>query len=186
MVDQTTNAFFESLYDTTYPQIVLFVTKRCSDPTQIADIMQDIYADVYAVMMQKGCAYLQNPGAFVQHVAKKKLARYYGWKERLREMIPLFGQNREDDEEFETLELLLDDLPVVEQVEKGLLLSDIAAQLATKPLDVQRIFLLYYSLDMPIRRIAAELNLRESSVKNKLYRTIGELRRLYGKDEVKP
>ncbi len=184
MVDQSINVLFNELYDKTYTQTALFVTKRCDDPAQIADVLQEIYADVFAAITVKGLGYMKNPEAFVRHVAKKKLARYYGWKSRLRDWLPLFAVNQEIDDEYEVIPIALDDLPIDEQVEKKLLISEISELLAAKPADVQKIFMLHYSLDLPIRRIAEELKLSESTVKTKLYRTLNELRKIYRKDGI--
>lgn len=182
MVDQTTNAFFEKLYDTTYEKTALFVTRRCDDTTQISDVLQEIYAEVFTTLADKGCDYVKNPTAFVYHVARKKLARYYDWRSRLRDWLPLFNTNQEDGEEYEVIPVELDEIPISEQVESKLLLREIAERLKEKPTDVQKIFLLHYSLDLPLNRVAKELGMKEATVKTKLYRTIAELRTFYRKD----
>lgn len=182
MVDQTIHTLFEQLYDTTYRETVSFVTKRCADPAQICDIVQEVYADVYTAMCDKGEAYLHKPQAFVRHVAKKKLARHYAWTSQLKSMLSVFAFDSDGEEEDEPPLPDLDTLPVEEQAETHLLVRDITRRLAEKPAEVQKIFLLYYSLDLPIRQIAQVLHLNESTVKTKLYRTVGELRELYRKD----
>lgn len=182
MVDQTINAFFEKLYDTTYAQTVLFVAKRCDNPAEISDILQEIYADVFATLISKGCNYIKNGGAFVQHLTKKKLARYYSVRSRLKDWIPLFNVNQQSDEEYEAIPIELDEMLIEQQVENKVMMSEISKILSKKPADTQKIFLLYYSLDMTIEQIAIELKLNKSTVKTKLYRTIAELRKIYGKD----
>jgi RNA polymerase sigma-70 factor (ECF subfamily) len=46
----------------------------------------------------------------------------------------------------------------------------------SKPEDVQKVFYLMYDVDLPISEIAQALSMSESGVKNKLYRTLKELR----------
>ena len=48
-----------------------------------------------------------------------------------------------------------------------------------KDLITAKVFYLYYTLDMKLSDIATELNITESNVKNRLYRTIKELRKKY-------
>ena len=47
---------------------------------------------------------------------------------------------------------------------------------------IAKIFYLYYVCDLKIYEIAEELNLTESTVKHKLYRTLDELKSKYRKD----
>ena len=56
------------------------------------------------------------------------------------------------------------------------------AYIEQKPPDVKKIFYLFYNIGLSIPEIAGELSLSESGVKNKLYRTIKELRNLLMKE----
>ena len=53
--------FFEALYEETYPATLRLVTRGCADADRIPDLMQDIYADVYAAILTRGTAYFTNP-----------------------------------------------------------------------------------------------------------------------------
>lgn len=55
-------------------------------------------------------------------------------------------------------------------------MEEIHLHLKRKSADVRKIFYLYYSLELTISEIAVELEMTESNVKNKLYRTLAELR----------
>ena len=93
-------------------------------------------------------------------------------------------QYRSDDDDTDALELLPDDVVVEDKVIDDIVISELRGEIAKKPLVTQKIFYLYYSLDMTIPQIAKLLKLGESYVKNKLYRTIKELRQIFsGKDE---
>lgn len=46
-------------------------------------------------------------------------------------------------------------------------------------MDIRKIFYLYYSLELTIAEIAVELEMTESNIKNKLYRTLAELRQRF-------
>lgn len=172
--------FFEDLYNQTYNDTLLYLTRRCGDPTQLPDLLQEVYSEVYLVLLQKGPAYLKNPPAFVRHIARTKLRRFYTWRQRMQQWIPLQRQDP-DGELYDDPALLKLPQPPrpEEQVETKWLLESIAAQLKTYPPDVQKIFICHYQLDMTLRQIAQALGMKESTVKAKLYRTLQKLRTRY-------
>lgn len=177
--------FFEALYEDTYADTLRYLTRRCADPAQLPDLMQEVYAEVYAVLLEKGGGYLRDPAEFVRHVAKAKLRRFYTLRQRLGTLIPL-QRTAQDGELYDEPDLQqADQPPLPEQlVEDKLLAAEIAARLKTFPPDVQRIFVCVYALDMTLRQTAALLGMKESTVKAKLYRTLAKLRELYRKDGV--
>lgn len=181
---QNLTRFFEALYEETYPDTLRYLTRRCADPSQLPDLLQEVYAEVYAVLLQKGCGYLRSPAAFVRHVAKAKLRQFYTLRQRLGTLIPL-QRTTPDGETYDEPDLQQAETqpPLPEQlVEDKLLAAEIAARLKTFPADVQRIFVCVYALDMTLRQTAALLGMKESTVKAKLYRTLAKLRELYRKD----
>jgi len=59
-----------------------------------------------------------------------------------------------------------------------LLLDFVKQHLREKPDSVKRVFYLFYEFEMTIPEIAEALGISEFNVKNKLYRTLKELREL--------
>ena len=53
----------------------------------------------------------------------------------------------------------------------------------SKPEDVKKIFYLYYDMGLTVPEIAEKLSVSQSNVKNKLYRTLKELRNLLSENE---
>jgi RNA polymerase sigma-70 factor (ECF subfamily) len=51
--------------------------------------------------------------------------------------------------------------------------------LQSKPVEIRKIFYLYYYMNLSIAEIAEALSTKESTIKNKLYRTINEFRNRY-------
>ena len=178
---QQVTPFFEALYDQTYDATLLYLTRRCADPTQLPDLLQEVYSEVYAVLLQKGSGYLQNPPAFVRHVARAKLRRFYTLRQRLRQWVPLQRQDAEGElYDDPALEQAAWQMPQPgDQVEEKWLLESIAATLKTYPPDVQKIFICHYQLDLTLRQTAEALGMKESTVKAKLYRTLQKLRTIY-------
>lgn len=183
MVDQQITTLFNKVYDETYGKILTYVTGKCGNTEDISDIMQEIYLEVYTVFLKKGVKYIKNTDAFVYKVAKSKVYRHYTLAEKLKRFIPLFAKN-EDDEEVNVADLNLMDTDLEENVANKWLLNQIALYISAKPDIVRRIFYLFYSCDLSIAQIAKKLSLSETSVKNKLYRTVKEIRELYGKGSV--
>ena len=181
---QSITPFFESLYEQTYHETLLYLTSRCADPTQLPDLMQEVYAEVYTVLLQRGAGYLRDPHAFVRHVAKSKLRRFYTLRQRLTRLVPLqkSGDDGETYDEPDLARLALQRPPPEQLAEDKLLAAQVAAQLKRCPPDVQKIFICHFWLDMTLRDTARALGMKESTVKAKLYRTLTKLRNDYAKD----
>jgi RNA polymerase sigma-70 factor (ECF subfamily) len=156
------------------------VTAKCGNTEDISDIMQEIYLEVYSVILKKGADYVKNTDAFVYKVAKAKVYRHYTLAEKLRRFIPMFAKN-EDNEEVNVADMNLSDMNLEEDIANKLLFERIAEYISSKPDVVRRVFYLFYYCDFSITQIAKRLSMSESGVKNKLYRTVKELRELYGK-----
>lgn len=172
---------FNGIYGETYLATARFVAAKCGSIHDIADILQDIYTEVYVTLVRKGADYPRNAAAFVRQVARTKVYKYYTMAERLRLLIPLSVQDEEGDETTITdFELPKDE--VEEMLVDRLLIDSIWERLSHEPDVVQRIFYLFYVCDRSIPEIAADLRIGRSNVKNKLYRTIKTLRTLYGKE----
>ncbi|HOJ48684.1 MAG TPA: sigma-70 family RNA polymerase sigma factor [Bacillota bacterium] len=180
MVDQQITTFFNKVYDDTYERILTYVTAKCGNTEDISDIMQEIYLEVYSVFLKKGTDYVKNTDAFVYSVAKSKVYKHYTFAERLKRLIPMFSKN-EDDEEVNIVDFNIADMRLEEDIANKWLFERIASYIAAKPDVVRRIFYLFYYCDLSIAQIAKKLSMSESGVKNKLYRTVRELRELYGK-----
>ncbi len=87
-------AFFNQLYEGTYKKTVAYVAKMCDDISQIHDIMQDIYTEVYLTIQSKGENYLKKPDAFVMQIAKCKVKQYYRNSRKIK-TIPLIYEDED-------------------------------------------------------------------------------------------
>jgi RNA polymerase sigma-70 factor (ECF subfamily) len=177
MVDQNIISLFNNIYDTTNRKVLGFITK-CSNTSDIRDIFQDTYMELYTVIVKRGLGYIENSEAFVMRIAKQKVYRYYSLLDRLKFAAPLFVADN-DGNEINIADLESDDYSLDISMLNRALIEDIRREISTKPQIVQKIFFMRYSLDMTIPEIAELLSVGESYVKNKLYRTISELRKLY-------
>lgn len=184
MVDQNLISLFNAIYDATNRKILGFITAKCGNTSDISDIFQDTYMELYAVIVKRGLDYIANSEAFVMRIARQKVYRHYSLLARLKFAVPLSVAD-EDGNEINIADLESDDCSLDISMLNSALLAEIRSALSAKPQIVQKIFLMRYSLDLTIPEIAELLSVGESYVKNKLYRTINELRELYvGKDGI--
>ncbi len=160
---------FNEIYDSTYRATLIYVTAKCRNTEDIADILQETYTELYTVMCRRGADYIKDTDAFVRKLAKSKVYRHYSLFERIRDNIAATELDEVFAEDSFDLENTVIDRLTVEEVDKHIF---------SKPQVTQKIFCMYFSLDMTISEIAKALDVGESYVKNKLYRTLGELREM--------
>ena len=177
MSDPNAASRFDEIYNSTSKAVLVFITAKCGRTADISDIFQDTYMELYQVLIKRGTEYITNDRAFVLKIAKQKLSRYYSLRERLRNFISLTAVNEDGKEvelsDFEADSFLAEDFAINHD-----LYETVKQFLHSKPEDVQKVFYLMYDVDLTIPEIAQALSISESSVKNKLYRTIKEIRKL--------
>ena len=177
MVDQSIASKFDELYNSTQRSVLSFIAARCGSTADISDIFQETYAEFYKLLNRRGVEYVTNGKALILRIAKRKIARHYSFLERIRMVLPLSIKN-EDGDEAESAEFEPDSFALEDFAENRLLLEEARQYVQSKPEMVQKVFYLFYDLDMSIAETAAALSISESNVKHKLYRTLKELRSL--------
>lgn len=173
MADQDQNAFFSELYDATHEKVLAYIIVKCGNTEDIADIFQETYTEIISIIRKRGVAYFKNPEAVVMRIAKHMVYRHYKLLESLRRFAKAvdFEDGNPEYEKISFEESLFTKLTV-----------DMAVgYLAKKDELTKKIFYLYYYMDKPIKEIAELFSIKESKVKNRLYRTIKELREYLSK-----
>jgi len=177
MSDPNIASRFDEIYNSTHKSVLLYITSKCGRTADISDIFQNVYMELYQVLRRRGADYIINDTAFVMRLARRKVARYYSLLERLRMFVSYDALNGQGDEvDFSDPEadgFLIEDF-VVDQED----LHNARRFIHTQPEAVQKVFYLFYELDLTIPQIARALSIGESNVKNKLYRTLKELKNL--------
>lgn len=168
---------FDEIYNSTRKAVLAFITAKCGRTADINDIFQDTYLELYQVLSKRGADYVTNGNAFVLRIAKQKIARHYSLLERLRFFISMTTTNK-DGEEVELSDLEADAFLTEDFTVNHILLETARQFIQQKPEDVKKIFYLFYDVGLTIPEISRMLALSESGVKNKLYRTLKELRKL--------
>ena len=177
MTDPNAASRFDEIYSATSRSVLAFITSKCKHTADISDIFQDTYLELYQVLSNRGVDYVKSPKAFMIRIAQRKISRYYSLMERLKLFVSLTAFD-EDEVGYEPSDIdahsvLLEDFAI-----NQLLLDFVKQHLREKPDSVKRVFYLFYEFEMTIPEIAEALGISESNVKNKLYRTLKELREL--------
>lgn len=182
-VDDNVTSYFNKIYDSTSQKALAFITAKCGNNEDIGDILQETYMELYSVLLEKGCDFIDNDEAFVINIAKRKIYKHYSSLEKKKDDLSLSVFTNDNGEV--NLDITPDEFDIEESVCTSELIEEISNTIKTKSKEIQKIFYLRFSLDLPINEIAELMETSESNIKNKLYRTIKELRKIYaGKGEV--
>lgn len=159
MIGQKALDKFDVVYNESYKDISRYVVLNANNIGDVKDILQNIYLEVY-----KNIDKVSDKN-YVFGIAKNVLKKYYRFKFL-----------RKDDTE------ITDNIKSNINLEKTVM-DKFDTELVWKYLkkknnNIAKIIYLYYYEDFTIKEIANSLNLTESNVKNYIYRTLKELRRI--------
>ena len=165
------NEHFEQIYEETNRSVTLFLISKCKNFADVNDILQEVYMEYYKVLIRKGLDYIKEDEKFLISLCRKKIATYYSFWDRIPHKLYL-----DEKEDYEREELLSDAFDAdMEDVDDEFLrkemIEDVKALLKKQSDDVQKIFYLYYTMELKIPEIAKLLHTKVHSVKNKLFRT---------------
>lgn len=170
---------FNEIYDATNQKTLAFIAAKCGNISDMQDILQETYMELYSVLSSKGADYIESDEAFVINIAKQKIYKHYTIAQRFKSDLSLSVVVNE--EETNIFEADFEEMTLEDEICNNQLVDEIEKYIAKKPQEIRRIFFLRFSLDRSIEEIAALMSMKPSSVKNKLYRTINEIRALYPK-----
>ena len=168
---------FDAIYNSTHKAVLILVTSKCRRTADIGDIFQDTYMELYQVLDKRGADYINNDMAFVLRLAKQKIAKYYSLQERMRIFVSL-NASKDGDESADISDFQADSFLTEDFVVNQALLEEARCFVQSRPEIVQKVFYLFYDMGLTISEVAEALSIGESNVKNKLYRTLKELREL--------
>ena len=166
---------FDEIYDSTHKEVLAFIIAKCGHTADIADIFQETYVDLYKILVNRGVDYVTHEKALVMRIAKRKIAKHYMLLERLKNFVSITTVN-DDNEEVDLTEFEADGFTTEDFAVDNILLESAKQFIKSKPIEVRKVFYLMYDVGLTIPEIAQMLSMSESNVKNKLYRTLKELR----------
>lgn len=162
---------FRQLYAQTFKLAASLITVRCRQTADIGDIMQEVYLELYRLLCRRGTDYIKEPEAMIRRLVRQKLFRYYRGLSSRQEVYAAA-----DDEGCEIELSDIDTLSVEEIVEDRVILDWTDRYLSKKGEIYRKIFHLYYRYNVSVPDIARMLGMTEADVKNRLYRTLKEIR----------
>ena len=163
---------FEKIYKKTYTNVLKYITIKCNKIEDINDILQDTYIELLNILKRKKYIHLENLESYIYGIAKNIIKRHYYKRNKV------IKYEIKDNEEIE----IKDEFDLEQDFISKENVHIIWNYIKSKDLITTKIFYLYYSLDMKINDISKELDISESTVKNKIYRTLKQAKEYLGKD----
>lgn len=168
---------FEGIYNDTYNKTLKYIVIKCNNIDDINDIMQETYLELLNKMKRNKLEKVENIDNYILGIATNIIKRHYTKKKK--ENIISY-----DDEDNITELLIQDDFDLEESIITKYNIDKVWEYIKNKELITIKIFYLYYGLGLKNSKIAQELGVGESYIKNKIYRTLKELKKYLG-EEVK-
>ncbi len=165
---------FEEIYKQTYLNTLKFITIHCYDITDLNDILQDTYVEFYKILRKKQVLEVEKNQSYICGIAKNVIKRYGIKKKKL---VCLINEENEDIDVADTFDLE-QNFMTKQDIQK------VWDYIKNRDLVTAKIFYLYFVLGLKIAEIGQELNINQSNVKNKIYRTQKEIQRILGKDVI--
>lgn len=167
---------FEKIYRQTYNKLLRFIVIKCNNIDDINDILQETYIELLKKIRKKKILEIENFDSFMFGISNNIIKRHY-YKKNKEKIITFYNQN----EEMQNIEIednfdLEQEFITKENVDK------VWDYINSKDLLTSKIFYLYFILGLKIGEISQELNITESNVKNKIYRTLKEIKDYIGKE----
>ena len=178
MTGQKSLERFNRIYDNTYSDILKYIIIKCHNINDSNDIIQEVYFELWKILNKRDIDE-SNIKSFLIGISINKIKKHYTLVQRFK-TISIFNKSDKDIELIGSLKdsIDLEDL-VIRSDEWDFIWNYIKSK---KNQNIPKIFYLYYVLDLTIKDISKELSIGESYVKNIIYRTLDELRSLFGKE----
>ena len=180
MTNQEKKKRFEEIYLKTYRNLIRYIVCHSRDIEDVNDVLQETYLEFYLIWERKSVKE-ERLSAFLKGIAKNKIKKHYGRFYKIK-TYSLFSKN---EREIEWIDTISDDFDTLDFVMNEELAKQIWKYVKTKKEKAIKIFYLYYNEEFTIKEIAQELNLKESSVKSILYRTLKELQETFREEKKK-
>lgn len=182
MAKQEIELAFNEIYNSTNKAILAYITAKCCNIEDISDIFQETYTEVFLVINKKGINYIKVPEAFVKRLAKQKIYKHYSASERRKMQISII-QTDKNGEEYDVSDRVINEISIEENYILTEKIDEVQKFLQSKSVLTRKIFHLFYTLDKTIPEISELLDVKQSTVKNHIYRTVKEIKEKFSEKE---
>ena len=166
---------FEKIYKDTYNKVLRFAVIKCRNLDDINDIIQDTYLELLKLLKKKKMLEAENIESYILGISNNVLKRYYHKKKK--DNIVYYYQDDSN---------LAKDIEDTFDLEADIItkhnVSKVWEYLKHKDLITTKVFYLYFAVGLKISEISKELGIGESNIKNRIYRTLKEIKKYLGKD----
>lgn len=169
---------FEEIYKNTYKQTLKFIIIKCNNIDDVNDIIQDTYIELLRIIKKKQPVEIDNLNGYIIGIANNIIKRHYYKKKK--DNVVYFYQQNENATDLE----LQDDFDLEQDFITKENIVQVWEFLKNKNIEITKIFYLYFALGLKISDISKQLQITESNVKNKIYRTLKEIKKYIGKDVI--
>lgn len=171
-------SYFNNIYDKTHFNIQRYIASKFHNLNEIEDILQEVYLEFYKTICKHGVNYISEPEAFLITIAKKKLTKHYSFGTKIKCLFSLTKANSQDEEytrsDFSDIEGSYNN--IVENLINREIIDEVWEIINTKDMETVEIFRLRYLEELQINDISKKMNFPIHTVKNKLYRTLEQIR----------
>ncbi len=158
---------FKEIYDKTYDNNLKYIVLK-TNIDDANDVIQEVYIELLNKLKKEKSIEIDNIDGFVFGITKNVLKRFY---KNINLDKNIFVFSTED-----TTEEIVDTYSLEDDFINDTNISLIWDEIRKKEDVIQKIFYLYYVLDIKISDIAESMNINESTIKTKIYRTLKELK----------
>lgn len=169
--------YFNRVYNETCRSVSRFVVSKCGNMEDAEDIIQNVYTRFFKRISEKGYEDIESPEAFLINIAKFECRTYFSDRKKddkvssfsdytEEEMVAI---EREMSKPQQRLEDVISNKIVAKQIFDDIMKTDELTG---------QIFYLHFACDMKLEDVAKALDVKLSTVKNKLYRTIENKRKI--------
>ena len=168
---------FEEIYEKTYNGVLKFAIVKCNNIEDINDIIQDTYLELLKIIKKKKVLKIENVYSYIFGIENNIIKRHFYKKKK--DNVVLFYDNENNlNKNIEDNFDLESNIINKNNVEK------VWDYLKERDLITTKIFYLYFALGLKISEISKELEVGESNIKNRIYRTLKEIKKYLGKDVI--
>ena len=166
---------FREIYEKTYNKTLRFIIIKSKNLDDINDILQDTYFEFLKILNKNPNIDIESIDNFIIGIANNIIKRHHYKQAKAKEQ----AMTIEDEK--------LENIPDIFSLEDSFLtkenVKEIWSFVKNKDIELAKIFYLYFFEELKISEVAKELKISESNVKNKIYRSLKELKNLYGRRE---
>ena len=181
------DSYFDAVYAETFNSVSKFVVSHAARFQDSEDIIQNVYTRFYKRISEKGFADIESAEAFLINIAKFECRSVFSGfvnahhdVEALNRRDVILSEIDEEQSAAFEAEMSRDQKLLEDVMADKILAKQIFDDIMSGDETVGKIFYLHFVCDMKLEEVANRLDMRLSTVKTKLYRTIEKQKKKFG------